>query len=375
MSARERFRDSLILTGFFLTSTLCQAIADEPQKTTPPRNARAAVEAILARPADVPGRRFQFTNVPFGDVVLDLKQKHGLEIELDTKALESAGISTKTPITKRSHGIPLGLALRRLLENLDLTFVIRNDVLLITTPKGAIEQELSTTTEFEYVETPLTDVIADLENKHGIEIELDTKALEDAGVSSDIPITKNLKGITLRSALRLLLGGLDLTFVIKDDVLLITTPEAANSMVELRVYDVERLLGADHDTDKLAKAAFDALQVPKDSMRVVAYKHLIIVNGAIPLHERMNDLLAMLEKSLGRLSARQQSAAGNEGAVQAAPRVAASPASDPFADTSATAAAAKAEALERDPFGSEPDASGAATAAEEEAAIVDPFGE
>ena len=369
MSARDRLCCSLILTGFFLTSTFCQAIAGEPQKTTTPPSARAAIEAILARPADEPGRRFQFNKVPFSEVVFDLKQKHGLEIELDTKALESAGVSTKTPITKRSHGIPLGLALRRLLAGLDLTFMIDNDVLLITTPKGAIEQELSTTTEFEYVETPLTDVIADLEAKHNIEIELDTKALEDAGAASDTAITKNLKGIPLRSALRLLLEGLDLTFVIKDDVLLITTPGAADGMVELRVYDVELLLGPDHDTNKLAKAAFDALQMPKDAMRVVPYQHLIIVNGAIPLHERMNDLLAMLEKSLGRPAAGQQAATRNEGAVQAAPRVATSPDRDPFSDSEP--APAEAEAPDRDPFAG----TSAAAAAAEEEANADPFGE
>ena len=38
-----------------------------------------------------------------------------------------------------------------------------------------------------------------------------------------------MKGITLRSALRLMLHELSLTYIIQDEVLLITTPEEAES--------------------------------------------------------------------------------------------------------------------------------------------------
>ncbi len=48
----------------------------------------------------------------------------------------------------------------------------------------------------------LETVFAD---KHHIEIQLHNKALGDVGIGSDTPVTKNLKGITLRSALRLML--------------------------------------------------------------------------------------------------------------------------------------------------------------------------
>ena len=40
---------------------------------------------------------------------------------------------------------------------------------------------------------------------HHIEIQLDTAAMKDAGVDPDAQITKNIKGISLRSALKLLL--------------------------------------------------------------------------------------------------------------------------------------------------------------------------
>ena len=105
-----------------------------------------------------------------------------------------------------------------------------------------IVKALDETTSLEFVETPLSDVVDYLKDLHKIEIQLDTKALEDAGAGSDTPITKNLKGISLRSALRLMLGGLDLTYVIKDEVLLITTLEKAGTELVTKVYPVADLV-------------------------------------------------------------------------------------------------------------------------------------
>ena len=112
--------------------------------------------------------------------------------------------------------------------------------------KGGAEEKirkaLEDTTSIEFVETPLSDVVDYLKDLHNIEIQLDTKALDDASLGSDTPITKNLKGITLRSALRLMLGGMDLTYVIKNEVLMITTVDKANTDLVTKVYPVADLV-------------------------------------------------------------------------------------------------------------------------------------
>ncbi|MHC4180568.1 MAG: hypothetical protein ACYSWU_23965, partial [Planctomycetota bacterium] len=108
-----------------------------------------------------------------------------------------------------------------------------------------IEKALKEPTDLEFIETPLWDVILYLKKKHKIEIQIDRKALDDVGLDSWItPITKNLKGISLRSALRLTLRDLDLTYVIQDEVLLITTPEEAETRLTTRVYPVGDLWGS-----------------------------------------------------------------------------------------------------------------------------------
>ncbi len=71
-----------------------------------------------------------------------------------------------------------------------------------------ITAALKSPTQLEFIETPLQDVIDYLKDYHGIEIQLDTKALNDVGIDPTTPVTKNLKGISLRSALRLMLREL-----------------------------------------------------------------------------------------------------------------------------------------------------------------------
>jgi hypothetical protein len=77
---------------------------------------------------------------------------------------------------------------------------------------------------------------------HPFDIQLDTKSMEDAGIAKDAPVTMNLKGITLRSALNLLLRPLKLTWTIQDEVLLITTPEEAENRLATKVLDVADLV-------------------------------------------------------------------------------------------------------------------------------------
>src|SRR5262245_54127434 len=77
-----------------------------------------------------------------------------------------------------------------------------------------IESELSKETSVDVVEQPLKDVMLLLSENHNIPILLCQKKLEEASVSPDTPVTKTLRGIQLRSLLRLLLKDLELTYVV-----------------------------------------------------------------------------------------------------------------------------------------------------------------
>ncbi len=106
-----------------------------------------------------------------------------------------------------------------------------------------IEAALGEPTEMDFVDTPLKDIVDSLKAKHGIEIQFDNKALGDAGITPDTTFTRQLKNIPLRVALSLLLADKDLDYVVKDDVLLITTADVAKATTEVVVYPVGDLLG------------------------------------------------------------------------------------------------------------------------------------
>ena len=176
--------------------------------------------------------------------------------------------------------------------------------------RAALEQP----TTMDFADIPLLDAINFLRDQHGIEIQLDTKALEEAGVGSDTPVTRSLKGISLRSALHLLLASFDLTYMVRDEVLLITTEQAASRRIELRMYDVSDLVEEDDDdgVEELAEL-LQSLLAPGDrsatvgvpaaapAMQIMPFHHLFLVRASYPaqeeLHRTLHDLQEKLKES------------------------------------------------------------------------------
>ncbi|MEM6799301.1 MAG: DUF4974 domain-containing protein, partial [Planctomycetota bacterium] len=99
-----------------------------------------------------------------------------------------------------------------------------------------------TSVGLDFTETPLEEVVEFLRAEYQIEIQLDTPSLDELGIGPDEPITVNLRNISLRSALRIMLKQLELTYIIKDEVLQITTEEAAELELTVKVYPVGDLV-------------------------------------------------------------------------------------------------------------------------------------
>ncbi len=74
-------------------------------------------------------------------------------------------------------------------------------------------------TGMEFQATPLLDAVNQLQTDYGIPIQLDKAALEEAAIGTDTPVDASYHNISLRSALRLMLKNLQLTYIIQDEVL------------------------------------------------------------------------------------------------------------------------------------------------------------
>lgn len=171
--------------------------------------------------------------------------------------------------------------------------------------EAAIAAALEESTDLDFQEQPLTDVFDFLKQKHQIEIQLDVKALTDAGVGSDTPITRHIKGITLDSALDLMLNELDLTWLIHDEVLYITSNAAAQNMIETRVYPVRDLLDPLADDlnyesliEVLAEAATASGTSPHPhSIRIYRPAAALVITRSVLVHRRVEKLLKELRQA------------------------------------------------------------------------------
>ena len=108
--------------------------------------------------------------------------------------------------------------------------------------RAAVRDILDRRVPIDFSESPLSAVMQQLSEQNGITVFLDARRLQDVGVNLDTPVTMSFREIRLRTFLDLMLGNLDLTYLVKDDVLVITTAEHAENERVIRVYDCRELL-------------------------------------------------------------------------------------------------------------------------------------
>jgi hypothetical protein len=93
------------------------------------------IDAALAGPAE----DWQFTEEPLCDVLAQASKKLRVPLIVDQKGLEDEGLDLETPITFHAQGISARAALRRILADVDLTWMIRDEALVVTSRKQAAE--------------------------------------------------------------------------------------------------------------------------------------------------------------------------------------------------------------------------------------------
>lgn len=111
-----------------------------------------------------------------------------------------------------------------------------------TEEEKRIEKSLLRQVSMHFEDEPLQSVINKLAVDSNINFRLDPQGLEEVQVDSNTPITINVDGIQMKSALNLILEPLNLGYAIKDEVLKITSLERQKGDLETRVYNVADLV-------------------------------------------------------------------------------------------------------------------------------------
>ncbi|MGI9458052.1 MAG: hypothetical protein ACR2NU_15915, partial [Aeoliella sp.] len=106
-----------------------------------------------------------------------------------------------------------------------------------------IEQNLRKPVLIRYQNEPLSAVIDDLSKATGVNMVLDPRGLGQEAVSSDTRVSLNINSeISLKSALNLILEPLHLSYVVKDEVLKITSEQIGEGETYVLTYNVADLV-------------------------------------------------------------------------------------------------------------------------------------
>lgn len=108
--------------------------------------------------------------------------------------------------------------------------------------EALINKKLDEEISFNLNQNKLEDIVEQIRSEKRIEVQIDKKALEEAAFDSATPIDKVINNTKLRAALRLVLNDLGLSYVIENDVLLITTKTAQENKQVVKVYPVADLV-------------------------------------------------------------------------------------------------------------------------------------
>lgn len=173
------------------------------------------------------------------------------------RALTYATLAAFTAITVLSHGHAVSVSAQQKPANTSETKAVEKPNTWVSLKEQSpIEAKVhaakSNAVDVEFVDVPMKDAMSFLADAHQITIIVDEAGLAEEGIAPDEPVNTILSGVTLESALGIMLRPLGLTYVVENEVMMITTEVKAEERRDLRVYDVRALEQDGTTSEKLA---------------------------------------------------------------------------------------------------------------------------
>jgi hypothetical protein len=174
----------------------------------------------------------------------------------------------------------------------------------------------------EFVETPLSQVLDFYAHKLDVQFLMDNKPMNDAGITSDTPVTFNLKNVPAEMILRRIFRDLgDITYYFDNGVIILTTQDEANCRLETQVYRIDDLMYSppvaknkettDIFTKKPIKVNYDALiDLVTSTVRpqtwdavggpgsICPYRGTLVISQTADVHQEIQKMLKDLRQSI-----------------------------------------------------------------------------
>lgn len=112
-----------------------------------------------------------------------------------------------------------------------------------------IENVLAKMDSVHFHDEPLNEALNAMANRHGLRIYFSVDALANAAANPAIPVSLSLSNVSVRTILRELLAARQLTYVIRNGSIVVTSPAEAKSRLPHVIYDVGDLVEASGGVD------------------------------------------------------------------------------------------------------------------------------
>ena len=177
-----------------------------------------------------------------------------------------------------------------------------------------LRQKLRDDISVDFQDTPLETAVSQLADIAKIDIRLDVPALRDARVREREPISLKLADRKLATVLQAIVLELDLTWILRDGVLWITSPEEAEGFLRTAVYDVRDLCRDEDESEALIDAIM--AQADPDSWDEVggpgaiesAKAGTLVITHQEQVHDKVLDLLETYRSALRSSKPRERDA-------------------------------------------------------------------
>ncbi|QDT25370.1 DsrE family protein [Gimesia panareensis] len=188
-----------------------------------------------------------------------------------------------------------------------------------------LQDALKNDTTVDFPDVPLMKALQEIQKQHGINIFVSGSALKELGITAEEPVNVSLRGVSLKSALKIILEPLGMAYEIDQEVLKITTQAEVDRHMKTRIYPVGDLCSSEKEFLAIQNAILIGCQLQlrarkqrwsaqelelrrpapapapyqtssNPAMTFVPQCHALVVNETEEIHEKIVELLTQLRQ-------------------------------------------------------------------------------
>lgn len=222
------------LSLFAAGGMLATAMAISPMLAAPA--AKTETESTTTTPEKIKKaldstQTFEYKDQNLNDIITSLGEHYKIPIVLDKAMIANGGLLPEDlNVTISLKNVKFRTALRNMLVGFNLTYVIADGALVITSEELAIGRQLKQRIELNFDNVPLQTAMKELSSKYGVSVLFDPKVIK--AKTSQNPVTAQLEDVPFEAAVRLLCEMADLKPARMGNVIFITTEARADKLKE-----------------------------------------------------------------------------------------------------------------------------------------------